>query len=355
MKRWHRVGLALAFVLLAALALSAWWIHRRLFEPFRRDPAPVTTITIPPGQSAARILRRLQQAGVLADARLARLYLVYELHDPPLKAGEYEFQAPLAATEVIQHLIRGDVVTHPVTLVEGLTLDDTAAALSNAGFGETSEFLRLMRSPARIDDLDPDATSLEGYLFPDTYRFARGTAPAEIVDTLVKTFRQRFEDEIQPLLGENVSASVHDVVTLASIVEKEAALDSERAVIAGVYRNRLDRGIALYADPTIIYALQLAGRWNGNLTRQDLQIDSPYNTYLHAGLPPGPICSPGLASLRAAAAPADVPYLYFVSRNDGSHVFSSSLREHNRNVARWQKQYWRERWAEERQRPTPEQ
>jgi UPF0755 protein len=139
------------------------------------------------------------------------------------------------------------------------------------------------------------------------------------------------------------------VVTLASIVEKEARLAEERATIGGVYANRLARGIALYADPTVIYALKSQGTWDGNLRRPDLQLDSPYNTYRYPGLPPGPICSPGLASLRAAAAPAEVPYLYFVGRNDGSHVFAETLSEHNRNVDEWQRRYWRRRWAEDRE------
>jgi UPF0755 protein len=141
---------------------------------------------------------------------------------------------------------------------------------------------------------------------------------------------------------------VREIVTLASIVEKEAQLDGERATIAGVYSNRLRRGIALYADPTVIFALKLYGRWDGNIRKSDLAMDSPYNTYLYPGLPPGPICSPSVRSLVAAAEPADVPYLYFVSRNDGSHVFAATLGEHNRNVEKWQRRYWRERWAKER-------
>jgi UPF0755 protein len=354
MRPWHRIGLGALLATIAAAGMATWWAHQRLFVPFRTDPSPVTTVSIPAGEPATQILRHLQRAGVLADARLARLYLVYRLGNPPLKAGEYEFREPLPAPAVLQRLIRGDVVTHPVTLVEGLTIEDTASALATAGFGAPAQFLPLMQSPELVSDLDPRADSLEGYLFPDTYRFARNTPPRDIVRTLVETFKRHYRDEIQPLLTEKGgSRSVHAVVTLASIVEKEAALDSERPIIAAVYRNRLKRDIALYADPTVIYALRLAGTWDGNLTRTDLQIDSPYNTYRYPGLPPGPICSPGLASLRAAAAPAAVPYLYFVSRNDGSHVFASTLREHNRNVARWQKRYWRERWARERADSAP--
>jgi UPF0755 protein len=211
-----------------------------------------------------------------------------------------------------------------------------------------------MRDPAPVADLDPAAPDLEGYLFPDTYAFARGVPEREVVAALVANFRRRWTASVAPLLaGARVAgapSAPREVVTLAAIVEKEARLAEERPLIAGVYANRLARGIALYADPTVIYALKLRGTWDGNLRRPDLQLDSPYNTYRYPGLPPGPICSPGLASLAAAAAPADVPYLYFVGRNDGSHVFAETLAEHNRNVEEWQRRYWRERWSGEQKR-----
>jgi UPF0755 protein len=237
-------------------------------------------------------------------------------------------------------------VGRTLTIIEGLTLEEIADQLAHQGFGRREVFLDLMRSPRLIADLDPDAPDLEGYLFPETYSFAVGASEKEIVETLVKTFRKRFERDVRPRI--TGGRTVRQVVTLASIVEKEAKAPQDRPLIAAVYKNRLDRRIGLAADPTVIYALKKAGRWDGNIRREDLQIDSPYNTYRYAGLPPGPICSPGLASLAAAAAPADVPYLYFVSRNDGTHVFASTLAEHNRNVEIWQRKYWRDRWAAER-------
>ncbi|HLE85427.1 MAG TPA: endolytic transglycosylase MltG, partial [Thermoanaerobaculia bacterium] len=338
-------------------------------------------------------------------------------------AGEYRFALPMTPRQVLDKLVRGDVVLHRVTVVEGLTLEETAEALAGAGFGERDSFLAAMRDPAPIADLDPAAETLEGYLFPETYSFQRGTTEREIVTKLAETFRRRFEEDVRPLAegrlvvaegeveppprslasarddqarasrddrgrtpedepaarapatdseepNEQTPASppdvpkrpvepegsrerrrltVRELVTLASIVEKEAKVEDERRLIAAVYANRLALGMGLYADPTIIYALKAAGTWDGNLTREHLALDSPYNTYRHAGLPPGPIASPGAGSLRAAADPADVPYLYFVSRNDGSHVFARTLAEHNDNVRRWQKEYWRKRWAEERE------
>jgi len=208
-------------------------------------------------------------------------------------------------------------------------------------------FLQAAREASLVQELDPEAKDLEGYLFPDTYSFPRGTGEAAIVAEMLRTFRARYDAEVVPLRGPD-SPGLRQIVTLASIVEKEARLDEERPRIASVYRNRLRIGMGLYADPTIIFALKKRGVWDGNLRRGDLELDDPYNTYRFPGLPPGPICSPGLASLRAAAAPEQGTFLYFVSRNDGSHVFASTLEEHNRNVERWQRQYWRERWAQER-------
>lgn len=336
-------------LLLAVAGISVAYVWRSLQQPFRGYAGSEARVEVPQGADAATILRLLESQGVLANATLARLYLVYGMGDPPLKAGEYLFARPLTAREVLSRLARGEVVVHPVTVIEGLTLTETARILHDAGFGALERFESAMRSAAPIRDLDPEATDLEGFLFPDTYHFARGTPEEAIVATLVSTFRRRFRDEVEPLRRDDDSRSVRQLVTLASIVEKEARIDDERPVIAGVYAHRLRRGMPLQADPTVIFALQRLGRWDGNLRRADLELDSPYNTYVYPGLPPGPIASPGLASLRAAARPAAVSYLYFVSRNDGSHVFADTLAEHNRNVYRWQKLYWRERWAQERQ------
>ncbi|HEX9731586.1 MAG TPA: endolytic transglycosylase MltG [Thermoanaerobaculia bacterium] len=343
--------LAAALALLAAAA--AGWAWRRLHQPFRGYLESEIVVDVRSGQGAQAILARLAAAGVLADARLARLYLVYALGDPALIAGEYRFDRPLSTPQVLDKVIRGEVVVYPVTLIEGLTLEETAEALARQGFGDAERLRREMQRGDRVADLDPDAEDLEGYLFPDTYHFARGITEAEVVATLVRTFRQRWREAVEPLRTAGPSPRsgatrpVRELVTLASIVEKEARLDEERALIAGVYAHRLRRGIALYADPTVIYALKRLGVWDGNLRRADLRLDSPYNTYVRPGLPPGPICSPSLASLVAAADPADTDYLYFVSRNDGSHVFAESLREHNRNVELWQRRYWRRRWAQE--------
>lgn len=334
-------------VVLVAAATAAGWAWWLVHQPYRGWEGAERTVEIRSGQGARSILRELAAAGVIADARLAEAYLVSVLGNQHLRAGEYRFDKPLSTPEVLAKLVRGEVVTYPVTLIEGLTLDESAEAIARQGFGDADLLRREMAAAELIAELDPAAENLEGYLFPDTYHLARGTTEAQIVAALVRTFRARYREAVAPLAS---GRSVRELVTLASIVEKEARLDEERPLIAGVYANRLRRGIALYADPTVIFALKLLGTWDGNLRRADLKLDSPYNTYLHAGLPPGPICSPSLKSLVAAAAPADTPYLYFVSKNDGSHVFAETYAEHRRNVEYWQKRYWRERRAEERSR-----
>jgi UPF0755 protein len=347
------IGLATLLLLLmvpAGMAAWSWW---RLQQPYQGYAGPEKLVTVEPGMGAGQVLALLEREGVLADAKLARSYLVLQ-GDPAIQAGEYLFDRPLSTPEVLRKLVRGEVASRSVTLVEGLTLEETAAHLAAKGFGRGEVFLDLMRSPELVADLDPEAPDLEGYLFPETYSFTRGTGERQIVETLVKTFRQRFEREVRPRLAQSAQGrTLRQVVTLASIVEKEARVPRERPLIAGVYQNRVERGIGLAADPTVIYALKRQGRWDGNIRREDLRLDSPYNTYRYAGLPPGPICSPGLASLTAAADPDDVPYLYFVSRNDGTHVFAETLAEHSRNVERWQRRYWREQRARERQERAP--
>lgn len=357
-ERWHFalwVGALSLVVLMGAATTLVSWAWRTIHEPYRGYSAEEVLLDVPRGTNAETILESLEDAGVLANADLARLFLIHRMGDPFLRAGEYRFSEPLNTPEVLAKLVRGDVVTYPVTVIEGLSLDETARALAAAGFGDLDAFVSTMRSPDRIADLDPEATDLEGYLFPDTYPFAKGTTEEQIVDAMVDTFRRLFEESVTPLRADSDERTLREVVTLASIVEKEAQLDEEREVIAGVYAHRLRRRMPLQADPTVIFALTLAGTYDGNLRRDDLKFDSPYNTYVYPGLPPGPIASPGLASLQAAASPAEVTYLYFVSRNDGSHVFAETLREHNRNVNEWQKVYWRKKWAEERRKKQSEQ
>ncbi len=344
---WKRVllGLTVLLILLLIPVAMLGWSWLKLQRPYKGYAGEETVVQVEPGMGASQILSVLEKEGVLPDAKLARSYLVYFMNDPKMQAGEYRFRGEMTTPQVLRMLSKGQVLTRSITLVEGLTLEETADTLAKAGYGRRQAFLDLMRSPELVADFDPDAPDLEGYLFPETYSFAKDVREQVIVETLVKTFRTRFEKDVRPVLDQNPGRSVRQILTLASIVEKEAQASTERPLIAAVYSNRLDLGIGLMADPTVIYALKRMGRWNGNIRRDDLRVDSPYNTYRYAGLPPGPICSPGLASLVAAAGPADVPFLYFVSRNDGTHAFAATLSEHNANVRKFQIQYFRDQRA----------
>jgi UPF0755 protein len=228
-----------------------------------------------------------------------------------------------------------------------LTIAEMSKIFESHGFGTASSFVAAARDPAPVQAFDPDAKDLEGYTFPDTYSVPRRTNAAALVRLMVERFDKVLTADLRQAAA-NRGLSVRQLVTLASIVEKETGQAAERPEVAAVYNNRLRIGMALQCDPTVIYALERAGKWDGNLRRDDLQFDSPYNTYRYPGLPPGPIAAPGKASLDAAAHPAEADYLYFVSRNDGSHAFARTLDEHNRNVQQYQVQYFRARRMAER-------
>ena len=241
----------------------------------------------------------------------------------------------MTVKEVVAKIARGDVYLVPITFREGLTIQEMAGLFEARGLGPASDFSTAASDEQLLGDIDPAARDLEGYLFPDTYATMRHTTAAELVSRMVAGFEKALTPDIRAAANTR-GLSVRALVTLASIVEKETGKPEERPLVAAVYSNRLRIGMALQCDPTVIYALQLANRYHGNLTHENMQIDSPYNTYRYPGLPPGPIANPGRASLEAAAHPADVPYLYFVARGDGSHVFAASLEEHNRNVYEYQ-------------------
>jgi UPF0755 protein len=247
-----------------------------------------------------------------------------------LRAGEYRFDHPAPLAEVYERIARGDVYTKTVTIPEGASIFDIAARLEQAGLGSREDFLSAQASEVTlVADIDPGARSLEGYLFPDTYHFARKATPEQICAAMVRRFRT-----VAGQLG--LKENVHRVVTMASLVERETAVDAERPLVASVFENRLAKNMPLMTDPAVIYGLQLEGQWRGVIYHSDLQQNTPYNTYLHAGLPPGPVANPGLRSLRAAMEPAKTGYLYFVAAGanaQGHSLFSVSIEEHNQNVA----------------------
>ena len=306
-----------------ALAFGAW-LAWGVLTPI--SPGGQKFVLLKSGSTTRKIAAELKAAGVI---RSEKAFLVWHFfhRKRSLKAGEYLFERPAAAIAVHDRLARGDIYTHTVVIPEGYTMFDIAQAIEQSGLGTKDDFLKIARSETDlIHDLAPDAATLEGYLFPDTYEFTRTQTLRDIVTMMVHHFRQ-----VASTLGLN--ADVQQTVTMASIVEKETAAPQERPLVASVYYNRLSKRMALDADPSVIYAELLANTYRGALHHDDLQIKSPYNTYRYPGLPPGPIANPGKSSLEAAMHPAISDYLYFVSDGNGHHRFARSLEEHNRNVS----------------------
>jgi UPF0755 protein len=335
--------LIIFLVALAALvAAVAGFYYARVDERYQGFDGTEQFVEITPGSGSRTIGRTLAQAGVVRDELTFRMAVYLTGTSRELKAGEYRFAGPASPKEVARKLARGAVYLRPVTFPEGLTVKEMARVFESRGLGTAQSFVQAASDPALIRALDSSAKDLEGYLFPETYNLARRAEGPTLVGLMAARFLDVFDDEFRKET-EAQGRTVREVVTLASLVEKETARAEERPVVAAVYLNRLRIGMGLQCDPTVIYALEKAGKYTGNLTRQDLRFDSPYNTYRYAGLPPGPIAAPGKASLEAVLRPAKVDYLYFVSRNDGSHVFATTLAEHNRNVKEWQKDFFKDK------------
>jgi UPF0755 protein len=336
--------LALLLVLVLAAAAAGLWVYAGTTRPYRGYSAAEQFVDIKPGTGTRAIGDRLVEAGVVRDRLTFRLALWLSGRATRLQAGEYRFADAVTPGEVIGKLARGEVFVIPVTFPEGLTIAEMSKIVEAKGFGPAASFVDAARDASLVRALDPAARDLEGYLFPETYPLSRhADAPR-----LVRLMADAFDHALSPDLRAAAAArglSIRQLVTLASIVEKETASPDERPLVASVYENRLRIGMPLQCDPTVIYALEKVGRYHGNLHHDDLSFDSPYNTYRYPGLPPGPIASPGRASLEAVVHPAESSYLYFVSRNDGSHAFAATLEEHNRNVQKFQVEYFRARQA----------
>jgi UPF0755 protein len=335
----------LIFAVLAVLvviAAAAGVIYSRVDRPFKGYDGPEQFVEITSGAGPAAIGRRLVEKGVIRDRLTWRIAVFKSGEARVLKAGEYRFAGELRPADVIGKLARGDVYLRPITFPEGLTIREMGKLFESRGFGTAASFEAAAHNAALVSALDPAAPDLEGYLYPETYPLPRRAN----ADVLVRSMVTRFEQVFGPALREAAIArglSVREVVTLASLVEKETARPEERPSVASVYLNRLKIGMGLQCDPTVIYALQKAGRYTGNLTRADLAFDSPYNTYKYSGLPPGPIAAPGRPSIEAVLNPAEGDYLYFVSRNDGSHVFSRTYEEHRAKVREFQVEYFKDK------------
>jgi UPF0755 protein len=349
MKRLVRLVLLLIVLTAIAGGAAAFVLFTRVDQPYRGYEGEARQIEISSGAGTRAIGQQLVDAGVIRDDLTYRAALWLTGDARRLKAGEYRFDRAMSARDVIGKIARGEVDLINITFREGLTIPEMASVFEAQGFGPAAAFRSAASDGTLITAIDPAATDLEGYLFPETYAVSRHVGAPQLVRAMVDRFNRVLTPEMRAAASAR-GLSVRQLVTLASIIEKETGAGDERPLVAAVYSNRLKIGMGLQCDPTVIYALQRAGRFDGNLTREDLQLDSPYNTYRYAGLPPGPIAAPGKASLEAAASPAAVDYLYFVSRNDGTHAFASTLEEHNRNVQKFQIQYFRERRIAERRR-----
>ncbi len=336
MRRWLLAVVVVLAVLYIAVRIAIGAAVTILDTPYGRVGSPPRDVTIARGASAADVADTLQAAGVVRSATTLSWWLRYSETAGQIHVGEYRFTGPLSIRQVAEIITEGRVLLFPVTVLEGATRWQVAEALAEAGFGSYGEAWDATGDITLIADLDAAATDLEGYLFPDTYHAPRGSSAAEIVGMMVARSRRIWSEERQARAAD-LGFDLRKTMTFASLVEAETALAEERRIVSGVYHNRLERRMLLGCDPTLLYALRRDGRTDRNIRRADFANESPYNTYKFPGLPPGPIGNPGEASIDAALKPAEVDYLYFVGRNDGSHAFSRTLREHNANVNRYQR------------------
>ncbi|MGD8226405.1 MAG: endolytic transglycosylase MltG [Desulfobacteraceae bacterium] len=322
--------ISLGLFLLAALLVCA---ASGLFFITPADKGGTNQVVIVrEGLSLKEVAGELERKKIIKNKILFEVWAELLGYSRKIKAGEYELGAHMPPKRILEKLIRGEVLTYPVTVPEGYTVAQISQLLQEGGLIDKEEFLSLIDDPALLAHYGISAPSLEGYLYPETYHFARGISARSTIDAMVG----RFWQVVSPLKArmDEVGMNLPEVVTLASIVEKETGLAEERPTIASVFLNRLKRGMRLESDPTVIYGIK---EFDGNLTRKDLNKATPYNTYIILGLPPGPIANPGLEAIRAVLYPAETDYLYFVSRNDGSHHFSKNLSEHNKAVRIYQK------------------
>jgi len=325
----------LLLILVLAAAAAGGYLWYSMQKPYGTMTAEGVYVTIPHGASRRTAGRLLEEAGVL---RSGLAFEIYARRHPKrtLVAGDYFFDHPVSGKDVFWKLADGEVFVQPFTVKEGETIFDIAHDLEAAKYMTAEAFLKAAQDPSPIKDLFPDARSLEGFLYPATYNLPHHATAVDLTGMMVKKFREAVT-RLAPngLKNAEGAESLGSVVTMASLVERETPKPGERPVVAGVFTNRLEKNMPLQCDPTVIYALQLDGNYRGTLTSRDLRMDSPYNTYVYKGLPPGPIGNPGEVALEAALHPAQTTYLYFVANTQGGHFFSSTLAEHNKNVARY--------------------
>jgi len=329
--KWLKVT---APILLLVLAAAAFGIYDMTQYPDRLDSArgDAPIVTIAPGEGFRTVADNLQDLGLIQSPFKFRLFARLNGAHRRIKAGEYQLYGTMTPRQILDTLVEGKVLLYRVTIPEGYTLHQIARTVAAAGFGAADDFYQRATDPEVAKAESVDAQTLEGYLFPDTYYFPKGFDQSKIIDAMVRRFQDAISDRWLAR-AEELGMTLHQIVTLASIIEKETGVPEERPLIASVFHNRLRKGMRLETDPTVIYGIE---DFDGNLTRKHLRTPTPYNTYLIKGLPPGPIASPGQAALEAALYPADTDYLFFVARQDGTHQFSSTLEEHQKAVRKYQ-------------------
>jgi len=327
--RHRRIGRGLALAVLAVALLSAYF----LFDKHPPGSWEGKLVLIPKGSRLPGVIEILRESGILPHPMAFRAIVLLTNSGRRLHYGEYTFPTPPSAFEAWRRLTRGDVIKYEVTVPPGANLYDIAKLLEGEKLVTAEAFLAMAASPDILRRLGIPGESAEGYLFPDRYTFVKPVTPDEVLEFMVRQFRRKVPPDAEKRAGE-AGFSLHQIVTIASIIEKETGLDEEKPIVSAVIRRRLDLGMPLQMDPTVIYGVK---RFDGTVTRKDLRTAGPYNTYLNRGLPPGPIANPGLAALAAALNPSKEDYLFFVSRNDGSHTFSRTLPEHNRAVERFRR------------------
>ena len=291
------------------------------------------TVDISQGMTLRQISNYLEDQYLIRNAISFQLLAHLQKKQGQIQVGEYELSPAMAPKEILEKVTSGKTILHAVTIPEGYRITEIAALLEERGLADKDEFIRQTENEVVIQSTGVESDSLEGYLFPETYHFSKNTPEKKIIRKMTDTFKEQVQTPEVLARAKALDLSLHQVVTLASLIEKETGTDEERTIISSVFHNRLKINMLLQTDPSVIYAIQ---NFDGNIRKKDLSIDSPFNTYKYKGLPPGPIASPGLQSILAALEPSETGFLYFVSRKDGSHQFSSNLPDHNRAVQKYQ-------------------
>jgi UPF0755 protein len=336
MPRWIRLLLFLVLIGVLLVLAGLVWVYHEFNSIPQQNTARTARFEVMEGQNVRQIADALAAQELIQHTRTFLLGYRLFYSGTSLKAGEYQLERPLSPRQLLHILSEGKILLHPITIPEGLTQREIARHLEEHYGLDADIFLLAFANASLIHSTDAQAEDLEGYLFPDTYHFPKNTSPQQMVDAMVDQFQQVFNETWISRAAER-GLSIREVVILASLVENETSRAEERELVSAVFHNRLRIGMKLDCDPTIVYVLKNADEYTGRLRYKDLKLDDPYNTYLYPGLPPGPISNPGRAALYAALNPADVDYLYFVSRNDGSHHFSRTYREHQNAVNRYQR------------------